>query len=424
MVINPLSYVNFGPHSRFEYIFVINSLDGRLTLLRHRWGTNSKPLYFRSEMEWEEINDPGDPRFGFLEGWETLEEFLDFISYAPHSEGIVHDLLRTAAIQWFDAHAGDEYHSRMVAALCPEQNHMEVRLAKQFQAQLLLVSTKAIWRREDNGSWQLEKHLKQQDLLHRSAINQAASQHLKNARLLDNELRLNHGAVERGTALSYGASFEIIPTMETQVLALAKARTLDWFSAESFLAIWSTAKFACNEAGQARELVVTAGVKQWTRQNGDWRQDFQSRASELTYEIDLSRLEEATTWWDTVGMASPPGRASTFDSNWLAFVTDEDPDMNDDFRLLDLVFGDIEDGRGVRRYPGRWVDEYIPAFDSNKNEYLKYMDHDNHGIMAVSFWDSIPYGSRQVYWSDFANWLLENAPTTRRVAKRRPNLAR
>ncbi|MFP3670934.1 hypothetical protein SB717_38270, partial [Priestia sp. SIMBA_032] len=59
-------------------------------------------MHFRSDGKWEEIIDPNDPRFGFLEDWDNLDDFLAFISYEPHTDGAVHDLLHAEAIQWFD----------------------------------------------------------------------------------------------------------------------------------------------------------------------------------------------------------------------------------------------------------------------------------------------------------------------------------
>lgn len=103
-------------------------------------------------------------------------------------------------------------------------------------------------------------------------------------------------------------------------------------------------------------------------------------------------------------------------SGSVAFVTDVDPNTSSDFPLLNLVFGSIEDGRGLRRTSGHWEEDYIGALDMENHmptdegdlrpwggQHLYVLGRDA-AALAVEFWD---YGRRDCgayppSWTDFA----------------------
>ncbi|PJI53675.1 hypothetical protein CTI14_25215 [Methylobacterium radiotolerans] len=106
-------------------------------------------------------------------------------------------------------------------------------------------------------------------------------------------------------------------------------------------------------------------------------------------------------------------------SSRIAFVTDADPYETQDFQLLDLVLGALDNGFGFRRRSGHWEEEYIDALDVENHMPVDEGDlrpwgglylHDlseSAAVLAQEFWD---YGRRGFHsqscrWSDFADWI-------------------
>jgi hypothetical protein len=105
----------------------------------------------------------------------------------------------------------------------------------------------------------------------------------------------------------------------------------------------------------------------------------------------------------------------------MHFVTDDDPFDGGDFRLSDLIRGDIDDGFGWSRNSGMWTRHYIPVLDYENHlptdegdlrpwggQYVWSIPNELENL-ALSFWEDLVleyhFGENDVYWSDFLSWV-------------------
>jgi hypothetical protein len=381
---------------------------------------------YRRNGAWIEPSPDEDKDKWFFEGpeSESAAEYPQFFDLLPRFEGTVAAHLQQLATEWFDGRELEIDSELNPGDFCGEAPRLEVSFSSPKHCHVELVTDYSIWHRSPNRSWKRVRNLSIQDTLRRSAINDAANRHLEaslkfepiTADERDGQWAQHDEAFSLAMAL--GGSFQIIPTFDSHLMLLEEEEALNWTTVRRLLSLSATAGFSCNQDGQAAELFVQQGKQKWVREHGEWVWTERQLDSQWSpTEIEISRLTEAVTWWDTFGSKLPPEPAPSYSSSGsVAFVTDVDPCGSSDFPLLDLVFGLIDDGRGLRRTSGHWEEDYIGALDMENHmprdegdlrpwggQYLYVLGRDA-AALAVEFWD---YGRRDCgayppSWTDFA----------------------
>lgn len=382
--------------------------------------------FYRKNGAWIEPSRNVEEDSWFFDGpdAENAAEYPQFFDLLPRFEGTVATHLHEQAIEWFDRREGEVYSELNAEDFCGEAPRLEVNFSSPRRCHIELVTDHAVWHRSPDRSWKRVKQLSVQHVLRRSAINDAAKRHLEASLRLEpitdddrDGLWAQHDEAFT-LAMALGGSFQIVPTFDSHLVTLEEDSDLNWTTVRRLLALSAKAGFSCNQDGQAAELFVQQGKKKWVREHCEWVwTERQLDAQWAPVEIELSRLAEAVTWWDNFGSMLPPEPAPSYSSSdSVAFVTDVDPYVSGDFALLDLVFGSIQDGTGLRRTSGHWEEEYIAALDIENHmprdegdlrpwggQYLFVLGRDA-AALAVEFWDHgrRDCGATTPSWTDFA----------------------
>ena len=397
----------------------------RLLLVKYLTTVDGKvhSVSYRQNGKWSRFSNTKPGGWVFLddEMCQFVSDYINYLEYCEDIHSLVTPALHDEVLKWFDLHEGNESMPDIRAIYCSENHHFEVHFEPNNRYSIVLRLDTCLWKRTKN-SWEFTKSLPTWERIRLSQLTRAAEYHLEMALSSESE-QPTSASINRSISHGYGTSFTIIPTMESVLIAAEESGEMNWAIAESVLDISATVELYRNMHGQIAQIAVTTASSRWVRSLGSWTQSELVLDSSTweAFKIPIAKLADAVYWWDTIGSKLPPGPAPSFEnasSLSIAFVTDSDPLECNDFPLLELVRGDVEDGSGASREGRQWVSGHIPVLDFENHmpadegdnrpwggRYLQWLDPDT-ALLAIDFWDHA--GPRRS-WTDFAAWLEQNS---------------